>query len=234
MDDGRFTAGVTVDLSGTPSTLDARGDVAGLDVAKLREPAPDGQSITGRLNARFSLRAPVEASFPALVGAARGSVNMEIRDGRMPGIEVIRQVVVQYANRSEPGVRATGTDAFSLLKTSWTLQAGTAVIDALEMNAADFDLKGSGTLGISSSRLSLAVDVILSEALSRQAGRDLYRYARRDNRIVLPAIVGGTLSTPTASLDFGDAAGRALQNRIEDEAKSIIDRALKGMKRDGP
>jgi hypothetical protein len=234
MHDGRFEARVTVDLSGMQAALDARGDVAGLDVAKLREPGPDGNSITGRLGARFSLRASAEASLPALIGAARGSVSMEIRDGRMPGIEVIRQVVIRYANRNDPGVRGPGTDAFSLLEASLTLQAGTAVVDALQMNAADFDLTGSGTLGLSTSRLSLAVDVILSEALSRQAGRDLYRYARRDNRIVLPAIVGGTLANPTASLDIGEAAGRALQNRIEDEAKSILDRALKGMKRDEP
>ena len=234
MDDGRFEARVTVDLSGQRPTLDAGGDVSGLDVARLREPDPGGDTVTGRLGARFSLRAPAGASLPALVGSARGSVDMEIRDGRMPGIGVIRQVVIRYANRHEPVVPASGTDAFSLLKASLTLQAGTAVIDALEMSAEDFDLTGSGTLGLSSGRLSLAVDVILSEALSRQAGRDLYRYARRDNRVVLPAIVGGTLSKPTASLDIGKTAGRALQNRIEDEVKSILDRALKGMKRNVP
>ena len=235
MDDGRFGAKVTVDLSGQRSTLDARGDVSGLDVAKLREPEPGGgNTVTGRLGARFSLRASAGASLPALVESARGSVDMEIRDGRMPGIEVIRQVVIRYANRNKPAVHASGTDAFSLLKASLTLQDGTAVINALEMSAADFDVTGSGTLGLSSGRLSLAVDAILSEALSQQAGRDLYRYARRNNRIVLPAIVGGTLSKPTATLDIGAAAGRALQNRIEDEAKSILDRALEGMKRNAP
>ena len=111
---------------------------------------------------------------------------------------------------------------------------GPAVINALDMSTADFDLTGNGTLGLPSGRLALAVDVILSEALSREAGRDLYRYARRDNRIVLPAIVGGTLSKPTATLDVGAAAGRALQNRIEDEVKSILDRALTGMKQNAP
>lgn len=234
MDDGRFGATVSVDLSGQRATLDARGDVSGLDVARLRTPEPGGNTITGRLGARFILRAPAEASWPALVSSARGSVDMEIRDGRMPGIEVIRQAVIRYANRSEPIVRASGSDTFSSLRASLTLQTGTASISALDMSAADFDLTGSGTLGLSSGRLALALDVILSEALSQQAGRDLYRYARRDNRIVLPAIIGGTLSKPTASLDIGAAAGRALQNRMEDEAKSILDRALKGMKRNTP
>ena len=232
--DGRFEAGVTVDLSGQRSSLDARGNVSGFNVAKLREPEAGGSTVTGRLGARFNLRAPAEASVTGLVGSARGAVDMEIRDGRMPGIEVIREAVIRYANRNEPIVRVSGSDAFSMLRATLTLQAGTAAIDALAMSAADFDLTGNGTLGLSSGRLALAVDVILSETLSQQAGRDLYRYARRDRRIVLPANIGGTLSEPTASLDIAAAAGRALQNRIEDEAKSILDRALKGMKRNTP
>jgi hypothetical protein len=142
-------------------------------------------------------------------------------------------VVIRWRTATNPSFLLR-TDAYSLLKASLTLQAGAAVINALEMSAEDFDLTGSGTLGLSSGRLSLGVEVILSETLSRQAGRDLYRYARRDNRVVLPAIVGGTLSKPTASLDIGEAAGRALKNRVEDEVKSILDRAFKGMKRNTP
>lgn len=230
MDDGRFEARVSVDMSGQRSTLEAQGNVWGLDVTRLGEPDPGESAITGRLGARFTLRAPLETNLTALIGAARGPVDIEIRDGRMPGIEVIRQVVTRYAGRDEP-VRIEGTDAFSLLEASLTLHAGTAGVTGLEMNAADFDVTGSGTYLLSSGLLSLAVDVILSEALSLQAGRDLYRYARDDKRIVLPAVIGGTLSKPTASIDIGEAAGRALKNRIEDEVKSILDRALKGMKR---
>jgi hypothetical protein len=96
------------------------------------------------------------------------------------------------------------------------------------MTAADFDLAGAGTYRPASGRLSLAADVTLSESLSAQAGRDLYRYARDGRRIVLPVIIGGTLSTPTATIDVAQAAGRALRNRAEDEAKSILDRLLKG------
>ena len=53
-------------------------------------------------------------------------------------------------------------------------------------------------------------DLLLSESLSAQAGRDLYRYARQGSRIVLPATVNGPLASPSVSLDVAAAAERAL------------------------
>jgi uncharacterized protein involved in outer membrane biogenesis len=231
IDKGRFEAWMSVDISAKRPIVSARGNVSGVDVTKLQDSSQGGGAIAGRLDARFTLNAPVQTSISALIGVARGPIEMEIRDGRMPGIEVIRQAVIRYANRNQAAVPAKTTDAFTLLSASLTLQSGSAGISALAMNTPDFDLTGSGELALSSGRLALDVDVILSEELSQQAGRDLYRYARHDKRIILPAIIGGTLSKPTAAIDIGEATGRALKNRIEDEAKSILDRAIKGMKR---
>ena len=228
--DGRFEARLAADLAGQRPSMNVRGSVSGVDVSRLQA-APGGSDMKGLLGARFTLNAPAETSISALIGAARGPVEMEIRDGRMPGIEVIRQAVVRYANRSQAVVSPNPTDAFTLLKASMNLQAGSAAISALGMNTPDFDVAGSGGLALASGRIALDVDVILSEALSQQAGRDLYRYAREDKRIILPATIGGTLSKPTAAINIGEATGRALRNRIEDEAKSILDRAIEGLKR---
>jgi hypothetical protein len=95
------------------------------------------------------------------------------------------------------------------------------------MRAADFDLAGDGTLAPRDWSIALAANVTLTEELSRQAGRDLYRYARKGRRIVLPVIIGGTLFEPTASIDVGQAAGRALRNRLEEEARSLLERVMK-------
>jgi uncharacterized protein involved in outer membrane biogenesis len=231
IDGGRFEARIGVDSSAKRPILSARGNVSAVDVTRLQASGQGGSDISGRLDARFTLDAPVQPSISSLIGVARGPIEMEIRDGRMPGIEVIRQAVVRYANRNQAAVPAKATDAFTLLRASLNLQSGSAGISALAMNTPDFDVTGSGELALSSGRLALDVDVILSEALSQQAGRDLYRYAREDNRIILPATIGGSLSKPTAAIDISEATGRALKNRIEDEAKSILDRAIKGMKR---
>jgi hypothetical protein len=45
------------------------------------------------------------------------------------------------------------------------------------MNDAAFDMAGTGTCSMPDGGIALDVDITLTEALSEQAGRDLYRYA---------------------------------------------------------
>ena len=229
IDAGRFEARLTVDPSRRqPRVLDVRGTVSGVDVTRLQDPGSGPKrSITGLLGARFALRAPVQTTFPGLLGGARGSVDVNVRDGRMPGVEVIRRSVIRFAHRDQPAPPVDATDAFSRLDASLAMQGGTARITTLAMKAADFDMTGNGTLTLASGRIALDAEVTLSEALSQQAGRDLYRYAREGRRIVLPATIGGTLSAPAVSIDVAAAARRALKNRIEDDARSILDRLMK-------
>jgi AsmA-like C-terminal region len=228
IDAGRFEARLAVNPSGQPPVMDVRGTVSGVNVTRFQDPgsAPK-RAMTGTLGARFALRAPVQSTFSGLLDGARGSMDVNVRDGRMPGVEVIRQTVIRFARRDQPAPAVVASDAFSRLDASLVMQAGIARISSLAMKAADFDLAGSGALTLPTSRIALDADVTLSEALSQQAGRDLYRYAREGQRIVLPATIGGTLSAPAVSIDVASAARRALKNRIEDDARSILDRLMK-------
>ncbi len=224
---GQFEARVSLEPSRPNTAVQDRGRVSGLDVTRFG--APEGgqkKTITGRLGAIFAIEAPVDSDFAALHETARGSVDIDIRDGRMPGIEAVRQAVIRFANRAESAPQSA-SDTFSELKASLGLRSGAARIAKLTMTAEDFDIAGNGTLSLASWGISLDVDVTLTEALTQQAGRDLYRYARDGRRIVLPATIGGTLFEPTASVDVGRAAGRALKNKAEDELKSFLDRVLK-------
>jgi hypothetical protein len=196
-----------------------------VDVARLqREPT---KAVTGRMGARFVLQTRVRNDVDGLLRATSGTIDLEIGNGRMPGIEVIRQAVLRVADRATPAPPGKSTDAFSRIDASLTLDSGAARITRLAMAATDFDLAGSGALSLASGRIALDVDVTLTEALSQQAGRDLYRYAREGRRIVLPATIGGTIAQPTVSIDLAEAAGRALKNRVEDEMRSILDRVIR-------
>jgi hypothetical protein len=224
--DGRVEARMSAD-PGAGSRIQMRGRVAGMDVARLQEPNAQGTKVSGRLDAQFAFHTTPQRSFAALLDAAGGDVTIEIRDGRLPGIEAVRDAVIRFANRSETAPPVNATDRFHLLRAVMVLQPGPATIRAFTLNAADLDVTGSGTYHLADGRLALSVDVILSEALSQQAGRDLYRYAREDKRIVLPASIGGTLAEPTATIDITRAIGRGLQNRLEEEIRSIFDNAIK-------
>jgi hypothetical protein len=65
---------------------------------------------------------------------------------------------------------------------------------------------------------------MLSEAMSTKAGTDLYRYTHEGNRIVLPAIVRGTLASPKASIDAEAALKRGLRNEMQRRLKGLLDR----------
>jgi uncharacterized protein involved in outer membrane biogenesis len=224
---GRVEARMSANPAAADSRFQIRGRVAGMDVAGLQEATESGKKITGRLDAQFALQATPQRSFATLLGAARGDVTFEIRDGRLPGIEAVRETVIRFANRAQTAAPVEATDQFNLLRAAIVLRPGPAAVRALTLNTADLDVTGSGTYDLPTGRLALSVDVILSEALSQQAGRDLYRYAREDKRIVLPASIGGTLAQPATTIDLGRAIGRGLQNRIEEELRSIFDKAIK-------
>ncbi len=68
---------------------------------------------------------------------------------------------------------------------------------------------------------------MLSRKLSQQAGRDLYRYARQGDRIILPATLSGTVASPRVFIDLEQALGRALKNELEQRGRSLLDRLLR-------
>jgi hypothetical protein len=63
---------------------------------------------------------------------------------------------------------------------------------------------------------------VLSQELSKQAGRDLYRYASEGDRIVLPARITGTAEHPSVTVDVADALARAAKNQLKEKAKSFL------------
>ena len=95
---------------------------------------------------------------------------------------------------------------------------------ALSLHSTDADIVGTGTLNLDTSRLDGRLDMSLSEALSAQAGRDLYRYTREGNRVVLPATIGGTLGSPRLAIDASAAIQRGLKNEIQRRLGGILDR----------
>lgn len=222
---GKVEGKALVRTSGTAPHLELSVTASGLDVTRLEQASPG--TMTGQLDANVSLQGPVRDSFSSWLDIAMGAVDLHVRDGRMPGIEVIRRSVIRFAGRSGQGENTPASDAYNRLDASLTLQDGSARIESVALEAADFGVRGAGTLRLRDSAIALQASLTLSEALSQQAGRDLYRYAREDRRVVLPARIGGTLSAPSATIDIGEAARRALRNRIEEEAGSLIDRLIR-------
>ena len=117
--------------------------------------------------------------------------------------------------------------AFSRLGGTFTLADGVLQSNDLALASRDVDLSGRGTLRIAGAVTDVRANLLLSEALTAQAGRDLVRYAREGSRVVLPATITGPLASPTVFIDIQAAAGRALRNEVEDQIRKALERLKK-------
>ena len=133
---------------------------------------------------------------------ARGTARLAISDGRIPGLEIVRSVILAFGKPT--GDRPGGSgEAFTRL-------AATLAIDGMNLSTTQ--------------AVDFTTSVVLSRELSAQAGRDLYRLAREGDRVVLPARITGSVAAPTVFVDVKAALGRALRNEAEDQIRRLFDR----------
>jgi uncharacterized protein involved in outer membrane biogenesis len=219
---GRYDGTVTFFGSRGEPRFEWRGSVANLDAAQLAAFAGVSGSITGRLGGTLAL-ATVGTDPQQAIHRTHGSARITITDGRIPGLEIVRAVILAFGKPS--GERPGGSgEAFSRLAATLAVAAQTLTTEDLTFASRDFDLTARGRLALASQQLDFTADVLLSRELSAQAGRDLYRLARDDDRIVLPARITGTVSSPVVFIDIPSALQRALRNRAQDEVKSLFER----------
>jgi hypothetical protein len=135
---------------------------------------------------------------------------------------LVRSIVLFFGR---PGANAPpSTDRFDRLDAQFALAGGQLRAERFNLRSPDLDGSGSGTLHLIARRLEGRMSVTLSEELSRQAGTDLRRYTREGDRIVLPVVLGGTLSEPRVTVDAAAALQRGLRNEAERRLKGILDR----------
>ena len=222
---GRFAGSAGFDGSQREPRYNWRGKFDNLDVPTLVAFAGSPGSMTGRLGGTVALAAagvePLEA-----VKRARGTARVTITDGHIPGLDIVRTVVLAFGRPSSERPAGSG-EAFSRIAASLEIAGQVMSTRDLILESRDFDMTGEGTLSLASQAVNLRTDVTLSRELSAQAGRDLYRLAREGERIVLPARISGTVASPTVFIDVQSALKRALRNRAEDEVKSLFERLLK-------
>ena len=124
-----------------------------------------------------------------------------------------------------------GAERFSRLGATLAIAGGRMHTTDVAMSSTDLDLHAAGALSLASMTADFGGRVQLSEALSKQAGTDLYRATQEDGRVTLPVAVSGPMGHLTVRVDVADAATRAIRNRAAEEAKKAIERNVpKGLR----
>jgi hypothetical protein len=229
---GNFKGSLDVDTRRDVPQLRLNGRVDGLDVAPLMKANGSAGGVTGTLGGTVTLSASASDAATVLQ-TARGTIAAAIVNGTIEHLDLVRTVVLAFGKPSGVPPEGSGS-AFTRLGGTFVLANRTVTSDNLSLTSRDFDVNGRTTLQLSSGALDARGDVALSPELTAQAGTDLRRYAQQDGRVIVPAIVSGTLDRPRVSVDVQAAAGRAFQNEIQRRTKSIFEGLFKKKKGKSP
>lgn len=219
---GGYQGTVDADLGSDRMTVSLTANIKELDVAQLAAFGGAKDTITGKLSGkgRFTGRGD---DFAAVLAGATGGGSTTISNGTIKGLELVRTVVL-FFGRPASDAPAGGGQRFDRIAANFSLARQVLTSDSLSLESPDLDVAASGTLIIPTKALAGRATLMLSEALSAQAGTDLVRFTREGDRVVLPAVLGGTLERPRITIDAAAAAQRGLRNELQRRLKGLFDR----------
>ena len=216
---GTYRGALDVDSEVGSLRATVRTQIDDLDVAQLAAFGGAADTITGRLSGSGTFNGR-GATVADAIAAAAGEGQATISNGSVKRLGLVRSIVL-FFGRPAPDAGAS-TDKFDRIDATFAVVRQVVVASALSLHSPDLDLVGQGTLTIPTKALDGHVDASLSEALSAQAGTDFARYTREGNRIVLPTVIGGTLTSPRVTIDAGAAVRRGLRNEVQRRLKDIL------------
>jgi uncharacterized protein involved in outer membrane biogenesis len=223
---GRYTGSLDATFG---DMLDVRigAGMSNLDVAQLAAYGGIPNTVTGRLSGsgHFGARG---RTMSEVLSAARGSGEIKISSGTIHNLDVVRTVVSFLGHPAANSPPATG-ERFDTISATFTLADRTLRSDNLTLQSPDVDIQASGTLVLPTETANLHANLVLSESLSAQAGRDVYRFTRAGKRIVLPAIIQGPLGQPRISIDTAAVVRRGLQNELGQGLQNLFERVAPGL-----
>jgi uncharacterized protein involved in outer membrane biogenesis len=222
---GTFGGKAGVNLQPVPPELELQGTLAGVDVARALTETRGSASISGTLGGTFSI-ASAGASADPLLRAAHGTATLAITNGTVPGLEMVRSIILAFGKPSGAPAAGSGS-AFTRLGGTFALDRQVLTSKDLAFASRDYDMTGTTRVHLDSGALDAKVTVALSRELTAQAGTDLRRYTVQDGRIIMPAVLSGTVAAPKVTIDLADALNRALQNELKRRVGGWLDRVIR-------
>jgi uncharacterized protein involved in outer membrane biogenesis len=234
---GRYEGTMRVSADAEPR-FEWNAKVSGMHMADIMRFAGSPGTITGTLAGTLALDG-AGLDMERALRTSRGTARIDVTDGTMAGLSLVRTVVTSLSGRggittsATSGMQAStsgagGNERFSRLGATLALGGGTMRTNDFAMTSPDVDLTGTATLNLARMAADMKGRVQLSQALSKQAGTDLYRYTQEGGRVTLPATISGPLDNLSVRVDIGAAATRAIQNKATEEIDRAIKRNLPG------
>ncbi len=223
---GRYNGSLVFGLGATPD-FHLNASLNGIDVAAATAFAGSPGTISGKLSGSLTV-AGRGTDAPSVMRTARGTARVDIVDGVVKNLGLVRTIVVATSGRSGGGVGGSGPpdEPFTRLGTTLAIAGGSATTEDLRFTSKDLLLAAAGRVRLDGSAINLVGQVQLSEDLSKQAGQDLVRYTQEGGLVTLPTTITGSAGTPHVMIDVAGMAKRAVTNRAQEEAQKALKKGL--------
>lgn len=230
--DGRYEGSLTLVPDGNAVRFRSASTLTNIDVAAATAFGGSPGVITGRLAGKLELTGR-GADPSSVLSSARGTARVDITDGIVKNLGLVRSIVVATSMR-EGSTQAPGNDSkdepFTKLGATLAMANGAVTTKDLSFESKNLVLAAEGVVQLIASTLDLQGRVQLSDELSQTAGRDLVRYTQEGGRVTVPATITGPIDAPNVRIDVSDMAKRALRNAATeqtDKAKAQATEAVK-------
>jgi uncharacterized protein involved in outer membrane biogenesis len=223
---GRYEGALDVDPAGAAPAFRWQAALSGIDVGAVTRFAGQPDTITGTLAARLDLTGQ-GADATAATRTARGTARVEIANGIVKNLGLVRTIIVATSMRADAAPGGGSRDEpFRRLSGTLAIVGMAARSNDLLFESDNLRLTAAGLVRLDGSAVDLKGRVQLSEALTAKAGRDLVRYTRQDGRVTLPVTITGPADRLSVRVEVGDLMQRAIRNRATEEVDKAIKKGL--------
>ena len=166
-------------------------------------------------------------SWDDLTRALEGPGHVEIKDGKIEGVNLMAEAValLKVAGISLEQAKAT---AFSTIESDFTIKHGSVNAQKILMDSRDFQATGHGAVGFDQT-LNLKMNLNLSQTLTQKlAGSSaLVKAASQGGRLRLPLLITGTVQRPSFALDARGLTGK-VQEQVQEKVKDSVEGLMQG------
>jgi AsmA protein len=164
---------------------------------------------------------------PDLTKTLEGPGHVEVKEGRIEGINLIQEAVTLLNIVGLPLDSAKVT-AFSTIESDFLITPGIVRVQKLLMDSHDFQATGGGTVGFDQT-LNLVINLNLSQPLSQKlaSSSSITKLAIKDGRLRLPLTITGTAQNPSYGLNMKELTGK-VQQQVEERVRGAVKGLLEG------
>jgi uncharacterized protein involved in outer membrane biogenesis len=214
-----------------------KSTISNLDVAAATAFGGSADVISGRLSGKIEF-AGRGADPSAVLATTTAKARVDIVDGVIKNLGLVQTAVQATSMRVDGMAKAavavksgSRDEPFSKLGATIELAKGAVSTNDMQFESRDIVLSAQGIIQLVASTVDLKGRVQLSDELSKQAHAELVRYTQDQGRVTLPAVITGSIQSPSVKVDAGDMAKRALRNAVNEQKERAKAEATKAVGR---